>query len=270
MDNFSQLPDPNRMGAKRQMEREFGVPIPGVILPQNQWVQTALKDLPCTGPIDFPALFPTQGQLVVDIGCGNGRYLLGSGYTRMGWNHIGFDVLPMVIRYATRRANQRGLSNIRFAVADGLKVVRQLLGRETVDEVHIYHPQPYHDPRDADRRMVTPSFLASVHDCLKPGGLIFLQTDHPGYWKAIRETVSHFFDFHERIGRWTDSPRGRTRREILSIKRGLPIFRGQGSRLDHLDSLAKEKLVRNLPLPMFGIHAESQRLDREELVLDKY
>lgn len=269
MDHSSFFPDPNRKSAKRQIEREFGVPIPGEILPQNQWVQTALKELPKNGPIDFPTVFQSPGQLVVDIGCGNGRYLLGSGYTRNHWNHIGFDVLPMVIRYATRRANQRGLSNIRFAVADGLKVVRQLLGPGTVDEVHIYHPQPYHDPRDADRRLVTPSFLSSLHDCLKLGGLIFLQTDHPGYWKAMRETASHFFEFHERIGRWTDSPRGRTRREILSIKRGLPIFRGQGVRFDHLDSVAKEKLVRTLPCPLFGIHAESLRLDQEESFLDR-
>ena len=33
--------------------------------------------------------------------------------------HVGVDVLPVVIRYATRRGNQRGLHNLRFAVCDG-------------------------------------------------------------------------------------------------------------------------------------------------------
>src|SRR4051794_11658654 len=31
---------------KRQIEREFGVPIAGEILPPEQWAQTALKKLP--------------------------------------------------------------------------------------------------------------------------------------------------------------------------------------------------------------------------------
>lgn len=263
----SPFPEHPKDGPKRQIEREFGVPIPGEILTPDKWAQTALKELPQQGPISFPTVFGRIAPVIVDIGCGNGRYLLGSAYTRAHYDHIGFDVLPMVIRYATRRGNQRGFSNLRFGVADGLKVVRQLLAPASVDEIHVYHPQPYHDVREAGRRLLTPSFLSSVHDCLKPGGELYLQTDHPGYWKAMRESASHFFDFHERIGRWPDSPRGRTRREILSMKRGLPIFRGMGTRRDNLDSATKERLVRELPLPLFGIHAESMRLDREEATL---
>jgi len=268
MGHRSSHPDkkPGESG-RRKMEREFGVPIPGEILEESRWCQTALKELPRDQPLDFPHLFGRQGPVVVDIGCGNGRYLLGSAFTRPGTDHLGFDVLPVVIRYATRRGNQRGFSNLRFGVADGLKVVRQLLGRESVDEVHIYHPQPYHDPKDADKRLITPSFLASVHDCLKPGGLVFLQTDHPGYWQAIREIASHFFHFHERIGPWTDCPRGRTRREILSIKRGLPIFRGSGAKREITPEI-KQKLILELPLPHFGMHAPSWKLDREEMRLD--
>jgi len=251
-------------GPKRKIEKEFGIAIPGEILEAARWSKTALKELPAAGPLDPFTIFGRSAPLVIDIGCGNGRFLLGSAYTRAGTDHIGFDVLPVVIRYATRRGNQRGFTNLRFGVADGLKVVRQLLGPASADEIHIYHPQPYHDPKEADRRLVTPSFLASVHGCLKPGGLLFLQTDHPGYWQAMRETASHFFHFQERIGRWADCPRGRTRREILSIKRGLNIYRGFGARRDDLDDAAKLKLVLELPLPHFGIHADSLRLDREE------
>jgi hypothetical protein len=60
-------------------------------------------------------LFGRHAPLIVDLGCGNGRFLLASALARPECDHIGIDILPMVLRYATRRGNQRGLSNLRFA-----------------------------------------------------------------------------------------------------------------------------------------------------------
>ena len=97
-------------------------------------------------------------------------------------DHFASDILPVVIRYATRRANQRGLHNVRFAVKDAQTLMRAYLSASSVMEVHIYHPQPYHDPRQAHLRLVTPRFLADVHQALGPGGLFAIQTDNPDYW----------------------------------------------------------------------------------------
>src|SRR3954454_2581531 len=112
---------------RRHIEREFGVPIAGEILEQPEWTQTALKKLPEQGLLDLEALFGRKAPLVVDLGCGNGRYLLGSAVWRLDHDHLGIDILPVVIRYATRRANQRGLTNIRFAVVDGQRLLGQYL-----------------------------------------------------------------------------------------------------------------------------------------------
>src|SRR6516162_1222067 len=91
---------------KRRIEREFGVPIAGEILDPARWTQTALKKLPA-GPLDLPALFGRQTPLVVDLGCGNGRYLIGSAVWRPDHDHLGVDILPLVLRYATRRQSAR-------------------------------------------------------------------------------------------------------------------------------------------------------------------
>lgn len=249
---------------RRHIEREFGVPFAGEILEQPLWTQTALKKLPAQGPLDLAALFGRIAPLIVDLGCGNGRFLLSSAVWRPTFDHLGVDVKPVVIRYATRRGNQRGLTNLRFAVVDGERLLGELLPPGCAAEVHCYHPQPYYDPREAHRRLITPAFLMQVHRTLVPGGQFFIQTDNPGYWRYLREVLPCFFTFHERIGRWPDAPKGRTRREILALRRGLPIFRGSGVARQDLDAEAMRTLAETLPGPMFQADRKLMRLDDEE------
>src|SRR5207248_7917443 len=141
----------------------FGVPIAGEILEPERWTRTALKKLPTEGALDLQALFGRSTPLVVDLGCGNGHFLLGSAVWRPQYDHLGIDVLPVVIRYATRRGNQRGLSNIRFAVVDGDRLLRQYLPPGCAAEVHCYHPQPFYDPAQVPRRLIMPTVLALAH-----------------------------------------------------------------------------------------------------------
>ena len=249
-------------------ESEFGVPIPGEILPEAQWAKTALKRLPVSGPLDFAAIFGRNAPVVVELGCGNGRFTLLSGLSRPDHDHFGSDLLPVVIRYATRRANQRGLHNARFAVRDAETMVGRLLAPGSAAEVHLYHPQPYHDPRMARRRLVTPRFLSDVHRALSPGGLFVIQTDNPDYWAYMRLVMPVFFDFREQEGPWPDAPEGRSRREILARSRGLRIFRGVGLRRDHLDPNQARNLAERLPAPTFQSRGPWYDLDAIEEASD--
>lgn len=112
-----------------QIEYEHGVPIPGVILPEPEWARTAVKRLPEAGPLDWPVVFGRRAPVVLELGCGNGRFTLASAVERPGVDHFAIDILPVVIRYATRRANQRGLHHVRFAVKDAQTFLRGTLPR---------------------------------------------------------------------------------------------------------------------------------------------
>jgi tRNA (guanine-N7-)-methyltransferase len=245
----------------RRTEREFGVPFPGEILPPDRWAQTALKKMPDEGRLNWNELFGREAPVVLDLGCGNGRFTIGSALTRPTHDHLGTDILPVVIRYARKRANQRGCANVRFAVLGAHELLERYIPTASVAEVHCYHPQPYYDPTQVHRRLITPAFLALVHRTLVPGGLFVIQTDNPGYWKYIQQIVPVFFDFHERVGRWPDSPKGRTRREIIALKKGLPVFRGSGTAKLNLSEDEALALAEALPPPTFDADRRLRELD---------
>src|SRR5262249_59255185 len=124
--------------------------------------------------------------------------------------------LPSEILNAPRRANQRGLHNVRFAVKDAETFLERYAPTSSVDEIHLYNPQPYHDHRRSHRRVLTPHFLADVHRVLAPGARFFIQTDNPDYWSYMTRVLPRLFDWRERPDPWPDAPDGRTRREILA------------------------------------------------------
>lgn len=251
------------MSQRPIIEREFGVPIAGEILASEHWTKTALKKLPAPGPMDWPTIFCRRAPLIVDVGCGNGRFLIGSALARPDHDHVGIDILPLVLRYATRRANQRGLGNVRFAAIDGQRFVGQYLAPSSVREIHIYHPQPFHDPREAERRLLAPAFLAQVHRVLEPQGRLFLQTDNAPYWSYVQQVAPCFFEWHDQPGTWPDAPKGRTRREILALRRGLKVMRGWGTRKELSDAEVRS-LAAALPAPNFDAGPRRRDLDEME------
>jgi tRNA (guanine-N7-)-methyltransferase len=250
---------------KRPIEREFGVPIAGEILDKARWTQTGLKGLPTDRLLDWSSIFGRRTPMVLDLGCGNGRYLIGSAVWRPDHDHLGVDSLPVVIRYALRRGNQRGLTNLRFAVCEARELLSRWTAPGSVSEIHCYHPQPYYDRAQIHRRLITPDFVGLVHRSLEPGGLFFIQSDNAGYWRYIREIMPHFFDFEERHSLWPDAPKGRTRREIIALRRGLPVFRGTGQARAGLSAGEALRLASELPPPTFDADRSLRELDEIEM-----
>ena len=208
---------------------DYGVPFPGRVLARSLWTRTGLpRD--GAGRFDWEAAFGRSVPRVVDLGCGNGRYLIGSALARPDRDHLGVDLLQPAVDHGAHRANKRGLANVRFAVGDASDWLFHRL--DAVDEIHLYHPQPYYEAEEAARRLLTPEFLRRAWEVLRPGGLLVLQTDNKAYWDYLRKAVPFLFVPRLHPSPWEDAPEGRTRREIYSRQTGLAVFRMEAVRRD--------------------------------------
>lgn len=214
----------------RDLEYELGVPFPGRLLPAAAWTRTGLKVLPV--PFDWVAVFGRDGPRVADLGCGNGRSTIHLALARPGHLHLGLDTLQVAIDHAARRANRRGLANVRFAVAEAAAWLATGATEGSLDELHVYHPQPYYEADAAGRRLFTPGFLARAHAVLRPGGLLVVQTDNRAYWRYLTAALAKHFEPRTLEGPWPDAPEGRSRRELQSRRKGLAIWRMEARRRD--------------------------------------
>lgn len=204
-------------------DSELGVPFPGRVLPGRDWTRTGYRD---SGVLfDWPAVFGRSAARVVDLGCGNGRYLIGSSVDRPDRDHLGIDLVQVAIDHAAHRANARGLQNVRFVTGDANRWLFERLTEDSVDEIHVYHPQPYYEEADRSHRLLTAEFLARTWKVLRERGMLVLQTDNKAYWQYLLQAVRRHFDAEVVPGPWPDAPRGRTRREIIARAKGLTIWR---------------------------------------------
>lgn len=226
-------------------EHEFGVPFPGVVLPYDQRTRTGWRD--DGQPFDWERVFDRRAQHAVDLGCGNGRYLIGSALARPGFDHLGIDLVQRAIDFAAQRANRRGITNARFVTGDAVQWMYERLLPASADEIHVYHPQPYYEADGAARRLLTPEFLERAWIVLRPHGRLVLQTDNKAYWTYLKAAVRRGFDAELVRDPWPDAPQGRTRREIMARRQGLAIFRMVAHRLD---------TPRDVPVPRPDFNAD--------------
>lgn len=213
-------------------DNRYGVPFPGRKLPREEWTRTRASLGPAGKVFDWPAAFGRDGPRVLDLGCGNGRFLIASAIARPEALHLGIELVPQAVKFGSLRAGQRGLLNCKLAWGDATEFLLERCGPGTIDEIHLYHPRPPEAGRRAGRRQLGPEVLLGIWRALKPAGLFVFQTDNARQAEYARRAAPALFAWRERDGPWPDAPSGRTLREIVAIARRMSVTRAEGRRLD--------------------------------------
>jgi tRNA (guanine-N7-)-methyltransferase len=176
-------------------------------------------------PLNLHALYGRQAPLVVDLGCGKGRFLAARALRNPEWDFLGTDLQLVRVRKSAGKLHRQGVANARLLRADNRRVLEILLPPASVHACYLFFPDPWPKRRHHKRRQFGPDFPDALHRVLAPRGVFQTATDHADYFAVMRKLLDGDprFDPAE-----PDVPADeeRTEFEALFLGQGLPIARG--------------------------------------------
>jgi len=147
--------------------------------------------------------FPQTAPLEIDLGCGDGSFLLAMAEQFPERNFLGIERLLGRVRKVCRKGDRMGLENLRVLRLESLYTLEWLLPAASVNRLHLLCPDPWPKVKHHRRRLFQKPFLESLVRVLEPGGEFLFKTDHNEYFEWSREQLGGF-DALEQLA-WEDS-----------------------------------------------------------------
>lgn len=133
-------------------------------------------------------IFPDSRPVELDLGCGDGSFLVRMAEHFPDRNFLGVERLLGRVRKDCRKANRLGLENARVLRADSNYAVEWLLPLGIASRIHFLCPDPWPKKKHASRRqMCRLDFLRHLHSLLAEGGELVFKTDSPEYFAEALE-----------------------------------------------------------------------------------
>jgi len=140
--------------------------------------------------MDLSALFAESRPLEVELGCGDGSFLVDYAKQHPEHNFIGVERLLGRIRKIDRKGQRAGLANLRGIRIESAYFLEYLLPPQSAFALHIYFPDPWPKRKHRKNRLVNERFPKIACQALAPNGSVYLRTDDSDYLSQMTEVFS--------------------------------------------------------------------------------
>jgi len=144
--------------------------------------------VPTDGSIFWAELFGDPAPVELEIGSGDGAFLLARAAAMPRRNLLGIERSPGKSRRLAARIARLGSPHVRTLQADATYVL-ELVPSASVSAVHVYFPDPWPKRRHIPRRIFSPVFVAALARALLADGALYVATDVAVYMEHIRAVV---------------------------------------------------------------------------------
>jgi tRNA (guanine-N7-)-methyltransferase len=136
--------------------------------------------------LDMAALFPRTQPCEVELGSGDGSFLVNYAAGHPAVNCLGVERLLGRLRKIDRKGRRAGLANMRCVRIEAGYLLEYLLPAHSVQAVHVYFPDPWPKRKHHRRRLISGRFAQAAGQALAPGGAVWLRTDDAPYFAQMR------------------------------------------------------------------------------------
>lgn len=126
--------------------------------------------------------FGNMQPLEVEIGTGYGEFMLDYCQKNPGINFIGLDHRFKRSFALAQKLNKLEHKNFRYLRARGERL-QFMFDESEVQSVFYFFPDPWPKKRHNKKRLFQKPFLDACHKILRPGGTLFVKTDHDDYFE---------------------------------------------------------------------------------------
>jgi tRNA (guanine-N7-)-methyltransferase len=137
-------------------------------------------------------IFGNDHPLEIDLGCGDGTFLIEMAQHFPERNFIGIERLLGRVRGVCKKIDHLGLTNVKVLRLESQYTLEWLLAPCTVSRLHLLCPDPWPKARHHKRRLVQAPFLNALYQVLIPSGEFLFKTDHPDYFEWVEDEMKAF------------------------------------------------------------------------------
>ena len=136
-------------------------------------------------PLTLTEHFPAALPLEVELGCGDGSFLVEWARQNPTRNFLGVERLLGRIRKPDKIGRRLGLTNLSLVRIEIGYFLEYLLPAASTEAIHVYFPDPWPKVKHRKNRLINERFPALAARALRPGGVVYLRTDHVEYFEQM-------------------------------------------------------------------------------------
>lgn len=145
--------------------------------------------------LNFSSIFNGCAPIVLEIGFGSGESLVQNAINFPEKNFLGIEVYKSGIGSCLHLTYTAKIKNLRIIYHDATEVIHHMIMNQTLSEVQIFFPDPWHKKRHHKRRLLQSYFLNSLSKKLICGGRLHIATDSQEYAIYILDKIKNIKNY---------------------------------------------------------------------------
>ena len=139
--------------------------------------------------MNWPEVFGNTNPIHVEIGIGNGEYLVRQAKNFPDVNFVGIEQMWDRAQKALKLFERERVSNVRVFMADARIIFERFFLPQTIAEIYSLFPCPWPKKKHTKHRLFSHDFLKLVNSRLKTDGVFRVVTDDAKYRDWILEQI---------------------------------------------------------------------------------